>query len=294
MASHSNPQKNEQSDEPSGKSDSLHYGCLSNHYNNVSKIVQTMKMVLNSIGMLWLAFTERVPKVNAVDPANLEILEFQAREMPGLNLHTDENDEIQDLKARLIISENARVEAEAKLNREIQEKKIQEEMISCLATRIEQLGNQSRHPVNRELKYNDEPKPSTSSMADGDSGNQMIPLKGRKIRYARSFESDPQPSCSTKYSESHPPSESGTVREQGERGLRGHAKKPHKKSKFRRRRQPRRERGVFTEEQYAISRADEKLPPGAYWTFTNPKTGEKTNSEMKLQLALMSFAMIQK
>ncbi|KAJ8666071.1 hypothetical protein QAD02_007733 [Eretmocerus hayati] len=101
--------------------------------------------------------TKNVPKVKSVDPVNLRILQSQAREMAGLNLHNDDNDEANDLKVRLIISENARAEAEAKLNAEIQEREIQEEMISRLVSRIEQLEKQSTHQshqVNREFRYN--------------------------------------------------------------------------------------------------------------------------------------------
>ncbi|KAJ8676162.1 hypothetical protein QAD02_011948 [Eretmocerus hayati] len=224
--------------------------------------------------------TKNVPKVKSVDPVDLEILQFQAREMRGLNLHNDDNDEANDLKVRLIMSENARAEAEAKLNAEIRERKIQEEMISRLASRIEQLEKQSTHQshqVNRELRYDDEPKPSTSSMADGDSGIHMIPLKGRRFHYAKSVVSEPQPSCSTNYSESSGQPQSRDARATKEPTVKGKKGKSHKKSKSRHKRQSRRERGVFTEQQYAIFRADETLAPGAHWIFTNPKTGDKVS-----------------
>ncbi|KAJ8685446.1 hypothetical protein QAD02_021239 [Eretmocerus hayati] len=59
---------------------------------------------------------KKVPPVNNVDPADLEILQHQAREMPGLSLSPDDDSETQDLKIRLILAENARVEARAKLD----------------------------------------------------------------------------------------------------------------------------------------------------------------------------------
>ncbi|KAJ8671018.1 hypothetical protein QAD02_002277 [Eretmocerus hayati] len=67
---------------------------------------------------------KKVPQPKQIEQEDLEILEFQAREMPGLNFNIEDEGELQDLKIRLVRTESERAGLEAKLAQVIREKRI--------------------------------------------------------------------------------------------------------------------------------------------------------------------------
>ncbi|KAJ8677467.1 hypothetical protein QAD02_013254 [Eretmocerus hayati] len=88
--------------------------------------------------------SKKVPQPKKISSEDMAILEYQAREMPGIHLNADEDDETRQMKIRLVTSESARIELEAKVNQLSQNKRIQDEVIERLALRVEQLEESTR------------------------------------------------------------------------------------------------------------------------------------------------------
>ncbi|KAJ8677837.1 hypothetical protein QAD02_013624 [Eretmocerus hayati] len=184
---------------------------------------------------------KKVLKPKEMSRADLEILEFQAKEMPGLNFHIEDEGELQDLKIRLVRTESERAELEAKLAQVIREKRIQDEMIQRLALRIDSLEeNQLQQaqviedqPVRRRLNMEDcNSVPSTSR----DSGNGSR-NSARSILRARII-------CNKRY---EPPKN-----------------------------RERKDLGNFTPSDYGRFKSYEIMKPGELWVHKDPKTGEET------------------
>ncbi|KAJ8671083.1 hypothetical protein QAD02_002342 [Eretmocerus hayati] len=184
---------------------------------------------------------KKVPQPKEVSQEDLEILEFQAKEMPGLQFSIDDQGELQDLKIRLVRTESERAELEAKLGQVVREKRIQDEMIERLALRIDslernernQLQDQDSHhePVRRRLNMDDlNSLPSTSR----DSGNGS-----RSVR---------------------------TIHRATIIGKRRY--KPPKNSE-------RKDLGNFTPSDYQKFKTYEVMKPGELWVTKDPKTGEE-------------------
>ncbi|KAJ8677699.1 hypothetical protein QAD02_013486 [Eretmocerus hayati] len=95
----------------------------------------------------------------------MAILEYQAQEMPGINISIDEDEETREMKIRLIKSESARIELESKVTQLHTEKRIQDEVIERLAERVEQLEQKTAQNIRegaRRSLHMDFQAPSTS------------------------------------------------------------------------------------------------------------------------------------
>ncbi|KAJ8678121.1 hypothetical protein QAD02_013908 [Eretmocerus hayati] len=107
-----------------------------NGYNHVDPKAQAPKKVRKQR-------SKKVPRPKTISAEDMAILEYQAQEMPGIDINIDEEEESREMKIRLIKSESSRIELESKVSQLHAEKRIQDELIERLAERVEQLEKNS-------------------------------------------------------------------------------------------------------------------------------------------------------